>query len=121
MIETMLPLIVVLSGFYIWHDALKAREQARMLSQRLCADAGLQLLDQTIALQRLGIARGSDGRLHLRRRYRFEISTDGMDRHAGTLETFDGELLSHTLPLTAPGAHVNSNVIELHARTPARH
>ena len=120
MIETMLPLILVLGGFYIWHDALKAREQARLLSQRLCTEAGVQLLDQTIALQRIGVARGNDGWLHLRRRYRFEISTDGMDRHAGTLETLDGALLNHTLPLTDPVAHGASNVIDLRTRTPAR-
>lgn len=119
MIETMLPLIIILSGFYIWHDALKARELARALSQQLCAQAGVQLLDQTIALKRLGIARGSDGRLHLRRRYRFDISTDGMDRHQGTLEMFDGELLAHTLPIaTASSDRGASNVIELRTRTP---
>ena len=119
MIETLLPLILVLGAFYAWHDALKAREQARALSQQLCAQAGVQLLDQTIALQRLGVARGSDGRLRLRRRYRFEISTDGLDRHGGTLEVFDGELLSHTLPMLQPAVPEFSNVIELRPRTPA--
>jgi len=121
MYETMLPLITVLSGFYIWHAALKARELARALSQQLCARAGVQLLDQTVALQRLGIARGDDGRLHLRRRYRFDISTDGVDRHQGTLEMLDGELQSHSLPLaTAPApAAGQSNVIPF--QPPVRH
>jgi hypothetical protein len=119
MIETMLPLIVILSGFYVWHDALKARELARAVSQQLCAQAGVQLLDQTIALQRLGVARGHDGRLHLRRRYRFDISTDGTDRHQGTLEMLDGELLSHTLPIATTSTDRGaSNVIELRAHTP---
>ena len=121
MISTLLPLILVLGGFYIWHDALKAREQAHALSRRVCAQAGVQLLDQTIALQRIGIARGADGWLHLRRRYRFEISTDGTDRQPGTLETFDGELLSHSLPLPdrAQSTATLSNVVAFqppHAR-----
>jgi len=101
MFETLLPLLLILLAFYVWHAALRSRELARAISQRLCSEARVQLLDQTVALQRVGFARGSDGRLHLRRRYRFELSTDGADRHQGTLELLDGELLSHSLPLPA--------------------
>lgn len=117
MLQTLLPLILILSGFYLWQSALKAREQARAISHALCARAGVQLLDQTVALQRLGIARGTDGWLHLRRRYRFELSLDGQDRHQGSLEILDGVLLSHSLPMlpeAAPAAVISgSNVIEL--------
>jgi hypothetical protein len=114
MIETMLPLVLILLGFYAWQATLKAREQARAISHALCAQARVQLLDQTVALQRLGVARGADGWLHLRRRYRFELSTDGTDRHQGMLELLDGVLLSHSMPFSehAPAAP-ESNVIEL--------
>jgi len=101
MFETLLPLLLILLAFYVWHAALRSRELARAISQRLCSEARVQLLDQTVALQRVGFARGNDGRLHLRRRYRFELSTDGADRHQGTLELLDGEMLSHSLPLPA--------------------
>jgi len=123
MFESLFPLILILGAYYVWHDALKAREWARGLSQQLCAQARVQLLDQTIALQRLGVARGADGRLHLKRRYRFEISTDGVDRHHGSLEMLGDELLSHSLPLaeTAASLPSTSNVIDLHPRNPARH
>jgi hypothetical protein len=119
MLEALLPLILILLGFYLWQSALKAREQARAISHRLCAQAHVQLLDQTVALQRLGIARGADGWLHLLRRYRFELSIDGLDRHQGTLEMLDGVLLSHSMPIAdaadAPAVNV-SNVIDLHSR-----
>jgi hypothetical protein len=124
MLETLLPLLLILAACYAWQDALKARERARLLSHELCAHARVQLLDQTVALQRLGVARGTDGWLHLRRRYRFEISTDGVDRHHGTLELMDGELLSHSLPLGPESPASVSNVVELHPRatlTPPRH
>ena len=113
----MLMLILILSGFYLWQSALKAREQARAISHALCAQARVQLLDQTVALQRFGIARGADGWLHLRRRYRFELSTDGVNRHEGTLELLDGVLLSHSMPIPedAPAA-LASNVIDLQSR-----
>jgi len=118
MLETLLPPLLILLGIYVWHGALKAREQARALSHALCAQAHVQLLDQTVALQRLSFARGSDGRLHLRRRYRFDISTDGVDRHAGSLEILAGELLAHSLPVDRAGAAGDSNVIELRTRAP---
>jgi hypothetical protein len=121
MLETLLPLILILLGFYLWQSALKAREQARAISHALCARARVQLLDQTVALQRLGIARGADGWLHVRRRYRFELSMDGVDRHQGSLEILDGVLLSHSMPMAAaeaPAPILTTNVIEL--RPPSR-
>jgi hypothetical protein len=121
MLETLLPLILILLAFYVWQAAMRAREQARSISHTLCAQAHVQLLDQTVALQRLGLARGADGWLHLRRRYRFELSTDGTDRHQGTLELLDGQLLSHSMPMpddASSSAIASSNVIEL--RPPSR-
>ena len=119
MLEALLPLILILLGFYLWQSALKAREQARAISHELCARARVQLLDQTVALQRLGIARGTDGWLHVLRRYRFELSIDGVDRHQGSLEILDGVLLSHSMPIVnasdAPAVNV-SNVIDLRSR-----
>lgn len=118
MLETLLPPLLILLGIYLWLGALKAREQARGLAHALCAQVRVQLLDQTVSLQRVGLARGDDGRLHWRRRYRFEISTDGVDRNSGTLEILAGELLAHTLPIHEDPAVQVSNVIELRARAP---
>ncbi|MEP6485312.1 MAG: DUF3301 domain-containing protein [Rudaea sp.] len=99
MYDTLLPLILVMLAIYLWQASLKARERARQLGHELCAQAHVQLLDQTVSLQRLRIERGSDGRLHWRRRYRFELSTDGVDRHQGTLDIMQDRLLGHFLPM----------------------
>ena len=99
MYDAFLPFLVVLLAIYLWQASLKARERARQLGQELCAGAHVQLLDQTVSLQRLRIERGADGRLHWRRRYRFEVSTDGADRHQGTLDVMEDRLLSHSLPM----------------------
>lgn len=120
MLQSLLPLILILLGFHFWQSALKAREQAHAISRALCAQARVQLLDQTVALQRLGIARGADGWLHLRRRYRFELSIDGIDRHQGTLELCDGTLLSHSMPIPddTPGSPASSIIdLQSHALT----
>lgn len=99
MYDTLLPLILVLLAIYVWQVGLKSRERARQLGHELCARANVQLLDQTVSLQRIGVERGDDGRLHWRRRYRFEVSTDGVDRHLGTLDIMQDRLLGHGLPL----------------------
>jgi hypothetical protein len=102
MIESLLPLLLLLAGFQFWQNALRARDLARALGRELCESARVQLLDQTVALRRLRLvwipARGP----HLRRDYGFEFSTDGQDRQRGSLSVLGGRLLAHNLALPVP-------------------
>lgn len=93
----------------VWQNALAAREIARHASQRLCAEAGVQLLDQTVALRRFALARAGDGRIALRRWYSFDVSTDGSDRHRGTLRLLRGKVEEFSVP-QRPGALVESTL-----------
>jgi hypothetical protein len=114
MIESLLPLLLVLAGFYLWQNALRARELARILSRDLCTHAHVQLLDQTVALQRLKLVRVPVRGLLLRRDYGFEFSVDGKDRHRGTLSVIDGRLVVHNLAVEMQAApQVASNVVPL--------
>jgi hypothetical protein len=99
MFDAFVPFLLVLFAIYVWQAALRARERARQFAHALCAEAHVQLLDQTVSLQRLRIRRGDDGRLHWLRRYRFELSTNGSDRHHGTLDLMEDRLISHSLPM----------------------
>src|SRR6478609_6740079 len=76
MFGPMLLLLLILAGAYAWQNALRARERARELGSDLCMQANVQLLDQTVALQRMRLIRGPRG-LRLRRDYRFDFSIDG--------------------------------------------
>ena len=114
----MLPLILVLLAIYVWQNALRARELARVLSHNLCARVGVQLLDQTVALRRLRLQRIPGEGLRLRRCYGFEVSTDGHDRLRGSLDLLDGEMVAYDLPPTGvPQERITENsqgnVIEL--------
>ncbi|MCK7574719.1 MAG: DUF3301 domain-containing protein [Chromatiales bacterium] len=60
-------------GLWFWRDSLGAREQARAASSRACQQSGVQLLDDTVALERLWWRRDRDGRLKLERLYVFEF------------------------------------------------
>ncbi|MEO8959611.1 MAG: DUF3301 domain-containing protein [Rudaea sp.] len=102
--DTLLPLILILLAAYFWQAALRSREQARALGRALCQRANVQLLDDTVALQRMRIERGRDGWLRLLRRYRFELSTDGTDRHCGSLDILAGAVVSYTMPQLEPAS-----------------
>jgi hypothetical protein len=116
MFEPMLLLLLILAGAYAWQNALRARERARALCFDLCTQANVQLLDQTVALQRMRLIRVAQG-VRLRRDYRFDFSVDGRDRHRGTLSLIAGELQTHSLPIVA--AYANEplgNVVKFPAR-----
>jgi hypothetical protein len=98
MFEPMLLLLLILAGAYAWQSALRERERARAMCFDLCMQANVQLLDQTVALQRMRLIRVPQG-LRLRRDYRFDFSVDGRDRHRGTLSLIAGELQTHSLPI----------------------
>jgi hypothetical protein len=65
-----------------WSDTLRAREVALKASRRACADLGVQLLDETVSLARLGVRRDG-GRAVFRREYGFEFSVEGAERRRG--------------------------------------
>ncbi len=68
----------------IWMAGLRAREQALQLARMACRRAEVQLLDQTVALDRVRPHWGENG-LVLRRTYRFEFSSAEGGRRDGTL------------------------------------
>lgn len=119
MIESLLPLLVVLAVLYAWQNALRTRERARALGHELCAQAGVQLLDQTVALRWMRLRRLPGHGVRLWRCYGFELSTNGSDRQRGSLDLVDGEIVAYDLPTAASGpdhdgdARGGNNVIEL--------
>jgi len=70
---------------WFWYDSMRARERAVQLGREACERDGLQFLDETVLCTRTRPARDADGRVKLRRVYRFEFSDDGMNRRAGSL------------------------------------
>jgi hypothetical protein len=82
----------------LWLDSARAREFANTLAQRYCEHRGLQFLDQTVSLVRVGLRWTSAG-LRIRRMFRFEFSLEGVGRRSGyvlmlgtRLETIDDGL-----------------------------
>lgn len=92
---------LALAGVIVWFwvDTLRARERAITLCRTTCRARNLQLLDQTVALASLRPARDRNGRLRLRRRYRFEFTLGDDKRHAGTIVMIGPVMETIEIPL----------------------
>jgi hypothetical protein len=82
MLSTLMPLLILMLLAWAWLDGARAREFATALVRRHCENQGLQFLDETVALARMGLRWTRDG-LRLRRMFRFEFSLEGAGRHTG--------------------------------------
>ena len=69
-----------LMAWYIW-DSLRCKEICRLASTTACRNAQVQLLDETVALRKLRLARSPRGRLQFKREFVFEFTTDGSRRY----------------------------------------
>jgi len=83
-IGVMLFLITLTFLVWFWADSLRVREQALRACARACKQIDAQLLDQTVALRRIRIARDRNGRAVWLRTYRFEYTLDGAQRLRGS-------------------------------------
>lgn len=83
--------------------AISARDTALAAAEARCRESGLQLLDRSVALERIRLRRGHDARLTLWRRYGFEFTSDGSRRYRGVVEVLGRravavELEPHRIP-----------------------
>jgi hypothetical protein len=71
-------------GWY-WYAGMHARELAVAAGRRACQNAGLQFLDDSVALRRLRLQRNADGGLQFQRDFHFEFSDTGDNRRPGVV------------------------------------
>lgn len=79
---------------WFWFDSMRARERAVRAGQAACARDGLQFLDETVECVHIRPARTAEGRLTLRRTYRFEFSDTGNNRRSGAIAMLGPEVES---------------------------
>jgi len=103
-------IILILGGFaWLWFDSLKAREAAIRAARAACATEGLMLLDYTVAIAGLKLARDEDGHLKLQRAYDFEYSDNGDNRLKGSVV-----LRGHRVVILNVGLRIAPTVRTLH-------
>ncbi len=77
-------LILVLAAYAVYFfKALRVKELALQVARRSCNREGVQLLDQTVSMQRISLSRDASGNWRVWRQYRFEYTVDGEERERG--------------------------------------
>ena len=97
-------LLLLASVVWLWYESLRHREHAIRSCKKDCKEMGVQLLDQTVALGSISLKRDFNRRLKFVRRYNFEFSVDGDDRHRGSIVLL-GDSVEHTR-LEHPGGTI---------------
>jgi hypothetical protein len=80
-----IALLVLAAATAFWVDSLRAREAALVAGRAACQRYDLLLLDDTVAMTRLRLARDEEGRLRVARVYGFEFSDTGNNRRRGSI------------------------------------
>lgn len=103
---SLLLLLSLAAVGWFWFDSMSALEVARNAGRKVCSNANLQFLDDTVAGTGLALVRDESGSRVLRRTYRFEFSETGNSRLDGRVVLLGGRVESVTmapyqiLPLT---------------------
>jgi len=93
-------LLLVAAGLFaaFWLDSARARELAIALARTLCERRGLQFLDETVVLRRIGLRWGGNG-IRFRRMFDFDFSLGGAGRRNGYLILLGTEVEQYGLNL----------------------
>lgn len=90
----LLTVLVMAALVWLWYDSMRARERAVQAGKQACERNALQFLDDTVQIVKLWPARDPNGRLAIRRTYRFEFSDDGARRRGGVIVMLGARLES---------------------------
>ncbi|MFT2109881.1 DUF3301 domain-containing protein [Marinomonas sp. 2405UD68-3] len=98
LVDILLLIALGLAG-YLWWDANAVRERAFYHVKAHCKKYDVQLLDQSVALNKWRVI-WSQGQFKLRRQYQFEFTSTGEARYTG-----NAVLESHTIISIELSAH----------------
>lgn len=88
-----ISLAVLGAVMWLWYDSIHVREVGILAAKAACAAEGLQLLDDTVSISSLRLARDEDGRLLLRRAYAFDYSDTGDNRRNGSVVLLGSQVI----------------------------
>ncbi len=101
----LLGLLLLTALGLLWLDSLKVREAAVRTAREACAAENLLVLDDTVGIASIKLARDREGRLKLQRAYDFEYSDTGNNRIKGSVV-----MLGHRLMLLNVGLRLVRNL-----------
>lgn len=73
-------LFLLIAGGWFWMDSIGKREVAINFGREITAKMQLQLLDETVACEKIRLSRDSRGQMQIQRTYSFETTASGRER-----------------------------------------
>lgn len=95
-------LVLVSAVAWFWWHQDRFHRRALALAKQACDRASVQLLDDSVGLRRLRLARGGQFGVQIVRVFGFEFSQTGANRYAGTVAFSGQRLQSVDLDLSRP-------------------
>jgi len=98
-------LILLIALAWFWLDSMAKRERAILLGGELAQRMHLQLLDETVACNKIWLARNARGHAQFLRTYEFEVSASGAERLHCHLTLLGNQLSTWHIPPYAQTLH----------------
>ena len=89
-------LLLCFVGWY-WSYSQKVKQLALRASKKRCQEAGVQLLDHSVVLHRVGFRKNLSNQWKLIREYHFEFTSTGENRYLGRVIMQGYHLISSEL------------------------
>ena len=91
--QILILLLLFLAAWY-WLDSLHIKHLASDAGRQECDRANLEFLDDTVVLRKIRLSRDKSGRVQIKRKYRFEFTSDEHNRYTGDI-TMLGKRVQH--------------------------
>ena len=85
------------AGAWLWHNH-GLRERALERVKQHCKKLDIELLDENVALKKIGFIADASGNKRLARVYNFEFTVTGDQRHTGSITQFGAHSAKIELP-----------------------
>ena len=101
-VEIVVVALLAAIGWF-WLASLRVREAAVKAARAACETEGLLLLDDTVAIAGLKLARNDEGHVRLQRTYDFEYSDTGNNRRKGSVVLLGTNVVVFNVGVREPG------------------
>ena len=90
-------MLLAAGAAWLWHNH-GMRERALERVKQHCKNLDIELLDENVALKKIGLIPDANGHKRLARVYNFEFTVTGDQRHTGTITQFGAHSVKIELP-----------------------
>ncbi|MBP3935140.1 MAG: DUF3301 domain-containing protein [Pseudomonas sp.] len=90
-------MLLAAGAAWLWHNH-GLRERALERVKQHCKNLDIELLDENVALKKIGLIPDANGHKCLARVYNFEFTVTGDQRHTGTITQFGAHSVKIELP-----------------------